>query len=82
MTPKEENDYTHILLEIDEKTWLIRKAIFFAWAGSKSAFQFSQINTNSRFAQKVFELKVPTDVEIIKAESPRKNEYVQQNPHI
>ena len=82
LTPKEENDYTHILLEIDEKTWLIRKAIFFDWAGSKSEFHFSQIKTNIRFPQKVFELKVPSDVEIIKAESPRKNEYVQQNPHI
>ncbi|GAG37382.1 unnamed protein product, partial [marine sediment metagenome] len=77
LTPKEENDYTHILLEIDEKTWLIRKAIFFDWAGSKSEFQFSQIKTNIHFPQKVFELKVPSDVEIIKAESPRKNEYVQ-----
>ncbi|TEU04150.1 MAG: outer membrane lipoprotein carrier protein LolA [Candidatus Aminicenantes bacterium] len=76
LTPKEESDYTHILLEIDEKTWLIRKAIFFDWAGNKSEFQFSQIKTNVRFSDKVFELELPPDVEIIKDESLKQNENI------
>lgn len=74
LTPKKESDYTHILLEIDERTWLIRKAIFFDWAGNKSEFQFSQIKTNVRFPDKVFQLELPPDVEIIKDESLKQNE--------
>jgi len=77
LTPKEENEYIYILLEINEKTWLIQKAIFFDWAGSKSEFHFSQIKSNIRFPQNVFELKLPSDVEIIKDEFYQKNEYPQ-----
>ncbi len=64
LTPKEEDEYSSILLEIDEKSWLIRKAIFFDWSGNKSEFHFSQIKTNLPFPQKLFELELPADVEI------------------
>jgi len=76
LTPKEEGDYTYVLLEIDEKTWLIRKAIFFDWAGNKQEFQFSQIKTNVRFPQKIFELELPSDVEIIKDKPLKKIENI------
>jgi outer membrane lipoprotein carrier protein len=79
LTPKKESDYTHVLLEIDEKTWLIRKAIFFDWAGNKQEFQFSQIRTDVRFPRKVFELVLPPDVEIIKDEPLEPNENIQEN---
>lgn len=79
LTPKEEGEYTYILLEIDEKTWLIRKAIFFDWAGNKSEFRFSRIKTNVRLPKKVFELKVPPDVEIFEDESYKRNDYGQKN---
>jgi len=79
LTPREEGEYTYILLEIDEKTWLIRKAIFFDWAGNKSEFRFSQIKTNVRLPKKVFELKIPPDVEIFEDESYKKNDYGQKN---
>jgi outer membrane lipoprotein-sorting protein len=79
LTPKEESDHTHILLEIDEKTWLIRKAIFFDWAGNKQEFQFSQIKTDVQFPRKVFELNLPPDVEIIKNRSPKQNENIPKN---
>jgi outer membrane lipoprotein carrier protein len=79
LTPKKESDYTHVLLEIDEKTWLIRKAIFFDWAGNKQEFQFSQIRTDVRFPRKVFELELPSDVEIIKDEPLEPNENIQEN---
>ncbi len=80
LTPKEDSDHTHILLEIDEKTWLIRRAIFFDWAGNKQEFQFSQIKTDVRFPRKVFELDLPPDVEIIKDEQPTQNENIHENP--
>jgi len=65
LTPREENEFSFILLEIDEKTWLIEKAIFFDWAGNKTEFWFKKIKTNVRFPQNTFELEVPPDVEII-----------------
>ncbi len=75
LTPREESEYTHILLEIDEKTWLIRRAIFFDWAGNKNEFKFSQIKTGVRLSNKVFELKVPADVEIIEDVQDKRNEH-------
>jgi len=65
LTPREEDEYSFILLEIDGKSWLIRKAIFFDWAGNKTEFRFGHIKTNVKVPQSFFELKVPPDVEII-----------------
>ncbi len=76
LTPREEGEYTYILLEIDEKTWLILRAIFFDWAGNKNEFRFSQIKTDVRLSKNVFELKIPPDVEIIEDESDKRNEYL------
>ena len=71
LIPREEDEYSFILLEIDEKSWLIRKAIFLDWVGNKTEFRFSRIKTNVRVPQSFFELKVPPDVEIIeKLEKP------------
>jgi outer membrane lipoprotein carrier protein len=75
LTPREEGEYTHILLEIDEKTWLILRAIFFDWAGNKNEFKFSKIRTDVRLSKKVFELRVPPDVEIIEDVPDKKNEH-------
>jgi outer membrane lipoprotein-sorting protein len=75
LTPREEGEYTHILLEIDEKTWLILRAIFFDWAGNKNEFKFSKIKTDARLPKNVFELRVPPDVEIIEDVPDKKNEH-------
>ena len=65
LTPRTEGDYSHILLEIDETTWLLRRAIFLEWAGNKREFVFSQVRTGVRLSPRTFELKVPPDCEII-----------------
>ena len=65
LTPRTEGDYSHLLLEIDERTWLLRRAIFFEWSGNKREFLFSQVRTGLRLPSKTFELKVPPDCEII-----------------
>jgi outer membrane lipoprotein carrier protein len=65
LTPRTEGDYSHILLEIDETTWLLRRAIFLEWAGNKREFIFSQVRTGVRIPARTFELKVPQDCEII-----------------
>ena len=66
LTPNREVDYSFILLEINEKSWLIQKAIFFDWAGNKQEFHFERIRANKPRARDLFELKAPPGVEIIK----------------
>ncbi len=65
LTPKQEDADTFILLEIDERSWLIQRAIFFDWAGNKTEYKFSRMKTNLPLSENLFELKVPPDVEII-----------------
>ena len=65
LTPLEEDPDTFILLEINEKNWLIQKAIFFDWAGNKTEYHFTRIKINISLPDDTFELKVPDDVEII-----------------
>ena len=65
LTPKQEDSDTFILLEIDERSWLIQKAIFFDWVGNKTEYRFSKMKTNLPLSENSFELKVPPDVEII-----------------
>lgn len=66
LTPQEEEVDTYILLEIDNRTWLVLKAISFDWAGNRQEFLFSRIRTNINLSQDNFSLKLPPDVEIIK----------------
>jgi outer membrane lipoprotein carrier protein len=70
LTPHEEGDYTHILLEIDEATWLLRRAIFLEWAGNKREFIFSRVRTGVRLPGGAFTLKVPPGTEIIDDTEP------------
>jgi outer membrane lipoprotein carrier protein len=72
LTPKEEGDTDYILLEIDQKSWMIQRAILFDWAGNKTEYGFSKIKTNPRFSKDQFEIKVPPDCEIIEDAAPRK----------
>jgi outer membrane lipoprotein carrier protein len=65
LTPKEEGDYSHLLLEIDNQTWLPRRAVFFEWAGGKREFLFTHVRKNVTLPEKTFELKVPADCEVI-----------------
>jgi len=65
LTPKTEGDYSHILLEIDETTWLLRRAIFLEWAGAKREFVFSRVRTGVRLPSDAFTLKVPPGTEVI-----------------
>jgi outer membrane lipoprotein carrier protein len=70
LTPYEEGDYTHILLEIDETTWLLRRAIFLEWAGNKREFVFSRVRTGVRLPGGALTLKVPPGTEIIDDTGP------------
>ncbi len=65
LTPKTEGDFSHVLLEIDEATWLLRRAIFLEWAGAKREFVFSRVRTGVRLAPGTFTLKAPPGTEVI-----------------
>jgi outer membrane lipoprotein carrier protein len=72
LTPLEEGEYSHILIEIDERTWLLRRAIFLEWAGNKREFTFSRLKTNAALPLRTFELKVPPGTEVIDETGPVK----------
>ena len=65
LIPKQEEDDSFILLEIDRKRWFIQKVAFIDWEGNKTEFQFSQIEIDPDLPKNIFELKLPPDVEII-----------------
>lgn len=71
LTPKVEGEFTYILLETDAATWLIRKAVFFDWAGNKQEFRFSRIEVDPRLSPDLFDLKVPPGTEIIEDDASR-----------
>ena len=72
LSSREEGDQSYILLEIDPKSWMLRRAVLFDWAGNKIEYGFSRIKTNPTLAKDLFEIKVPPDCEIIEDAGPRK----------
>jgi len=72
LTPREEGEYSYLLLEIDRAGALIRRVIFFDWAGNKTEFAFSRFKTGIKPADDVFQIKVPKDCEIIDDAGPIK----------
>ncbi len=65
LTPREEGEISYVLIEADTRTWLLEKIIFLDWAGNKQEFCFSGFKLNPRLDERMFELKVPPDCEII-----------------
>ncbi|MHB8053756.1 MAG: LolA family protein [Candidatus Aminicenantales bacterium] len=72
LTPVEEGETAYILVEIDARTSLLRRAIIFDWAGNKNEFAFSRLKTNLLLDPDLFTLKVPADCEIIEDAATRK----------
>lgn len=66
LTPLIGEGDTWLLLEIDERSRLIRKLTSFDWAGNRQEYHFSEIKTDIRISDEEFELKLPPDVEIIR----------------
>jgi len=65
LTPKQEEGGAYLLLELDKDKWLIHKIIFMDWEGNKTEFRFDKIKVNAILPKNIFELKLPSDVEII-----------------
>lgn len=65
LIPRREGEYTHILVEVDPASGLIRRAIFLDWAGNKTEFRFSRLRADGRLPRDAFNLALPPDVEVI-----------------
>jgi len=65
LIPRREGEYTHILIEVDPASGLIRRAIFLDWAGNKTEFRFSRLRPDGRLPRDAFDLVLPPDVEVI-----------------
>jgi len=74
LIPKEEGFFNYILLEIDGKTWLIEKLLFFDSAGNKQEFRFSRVKPNAKLKAGLFELDIPPDCEVIDDLPPTKRD--------
>jgi outer membrane lipoprotein-sorting protein len=72
LTPREEGEFSYILLETDAKTWLITTAVFFDWAGNRNEFRFRRVKVNPSLAPQTFVLKIPPDAEVIEDLPPAK----------
>jgi outer membrane lipoprotein carrier protein len=56
-----------IVLEVFPKTYFIRTVSLYEQSGNVSTFEFSEPQANVGMNDELFELKVPSDVEIVKA---------------
>ncbi len=65
LTPLEEGETAYLLVEIDARTYFLRRVILFDWAGNKNEFTFSRLKTNPRLGPDVFTIKIPDGCEII-----------------
>lgn len=72
LIPRRERAWNYLLLEVDEKTWLLKKLILFDGAGNKQEFRFSRIKPNPNLPARLFELEVPPDCEVIEDSPPVK----------
>jgi outer membrane lipoprotein-sorting protein len=72
LTPKEESETAYILLEIDARTYLLRRVVLFDWAYNKNEFAFSRLKINPRLGPDTFKITVPAGCEIIDDVTPRK----------
>jgi outer membrane lipoprotein carrier protein len=65
LVPRQESDFSHILLELDAGTWLINRIVTLDWAGSRQEFIFRKLKVNPRLPPSTFEVKAPAGTEII-----------------
>jgi len=75
LTPLREGEYSSILVEVDDRTFLPARLVFTDLAGNRTEFLFKKARADVSLPSRTFVLKVPQDCEIIDElpPSPRKN---------
>jgi outer membrane lipoprotein carrier protein len=56
-----------IVLEVFPKTYFIRTISLYEFSGNVASFEFSSLQANMGLSDSVFTLKLPADVEVVKA---------------
>ncbi|MCG3774398.1 MAG: Outer-membrane lipoprotein carrier protein [Nitrospira sp.] len=62
-----EKSLKRIVLEVFPKTYFIRKLSLYENSGNVASFEFSSLQANMGLSDSVFTLKLPADVEVVKA---------------
>ena len=62
-----EKSLKRIVLEVFPKTYYIRKLSLYENSGNVASFEFSSLQANMGLSDSVFTLKLPADVEVVKA---------------
>lgn len=65
MFPKRKTDITEIVMEVDTATYQVRRFKFTHADGAQTEFIFSNIRTNTRLKDALFDFKVPPGVEVV-----------------
>ena len=75
LTPLREGEYSSILVEVDDRTFLPARLVFTDLAGNRTEFLFKKARADVSLPSRTFVLKVPQDCEIIDElpPSPRKD---------
>lgn len=72
LTPVEEGETAYLLVEIDARTFFLRRVIIVDWAENRNEFAFSRLKANPRLGPDAFAIKVPEGCEIIDETVSRK----------
>jgi len=65
LEPRQKGEIEQVLLEIDQRRWLIQKLSFLESTGSRQEFYFSRFQLNKPLPNSTFTIPVPPDWEII-----------------
>jgi len=60
-----QGDFSHIVLEVDPATGIISRLLVVEPIGARNEYTFSEIVENRKVSDKVFKLRLPSDVEIV-----------------
>jgi len=70
LEPHQKGEIEQVLLEIDQRRWLIQKLSFLETTGSRQEFYFSRFQLNRRLPSSTFTIPVPPDWEVIDEAGP------------
>jgi outer membrane lipoprotein carrier protein len=63
-----EREYNYVILEVDGKTYDLRRIVIREKTGNTSEFVFTNIATNIKVDDKQFQFKIPKGVEVVRME--------------
>ncbi len=80
LEPSGESEISQVILEVDRERWVIQKVSFLETTGNRQEFRFSRVKINPSLPERLFELTVPADWEIIQEKSALKRNELLSDP--